>query len=330
MPERQNEKLKSRTFKTTYFLLRMLEKIFGNRIITSGFEEVSEKKNPILFVANHFTRAETFILPYVFYQQSERLIRSLAAEKLFRGSFGNYLQALGTMSVKNNLRNRTIISDLLTGKNNWLIYPEGVMVKNKKIYKNRQFVLETPSYLGKPHSGAALFALKAELLRCDLLRYGETLPQLAALKKKYFFSNPKEINPLPTLVVPINITYYPIRPATNYIEQMAKRFVKKLPREISEELHLEGNLLLHSDMHIHCEPPIDLKQYLENKKIVSLLNHLSSPKPFHSALRIRRYFVSARYRHSLTRYFMQKIYRSLQINFDHLFLACLKQAPHKN
>ena len=288
--KRQNEKFKSSALKTTYFLLRMLEKIFGNRIITSGFQEVRQIKNPILFVANHFTRAETFILPYVFYQQTSCLVRSLAAAQLFHGGFGTYLRSLGAMSVRDSLRNRTIISDLLTGKNNWLIYPEGTMVKNKKIYHNKQFVLETPNYSGKPRSGAALFALKAELLRSDLLSYGENLPQLNALKKKYFFTNLKDINPLPALIVPINITYYPIRPADNYIEQMAKRFVKKLPRSVSEELHLEGNLLLHSDLHIHCQPPIDLKQYLEKKKIVGLLNRLSASKPFHSAPEVKTLF----------------------------------------
>ena len=118
-------------------------------------------------------------------------------------------------------------------------------------------------------------------------------------------------------IVPIQISYYPIRPQDNYIKGLAKRFIKKLPSRLEEELFVEGSLLLKSDMHISFQKPIDVWDFTEKRtKIIRNL--------FFLPLEIRRNLIYQKIRFSLTKFCMRKIYGSIPINMDHLFLALIK------
>jgi 1-acyl-sn-glycerol-3-phosphate acyltransferase len=55
--------MSTKTFRYAAFALRILEKLLGSNFSVSGIENLP--RQPIMFVANHFTRAETLRLRLV-------------------------------------------------------------------------------------------------------------------------------------------------------------------------------------------------------------------------------------------------------------------------
>ena len=287
----------------------MLHKIFGTSIVVEGIKNVPNKQ--VMFVSNHFTRFETFVLPYIIYLHKNYSVRSLSHSSFFKGLFGNYLSALGVIPENDPMRNKIIIRDLIEAKFNWLIYPEGMLVKNKKIYKKGKFTLESPEYKGFPHTGAALLALKAQLKKKDML-----------VRKGNAVSQHKDLAKTCVKIVPVHISYYPIRPEDNYIKSLTQKLVKKLPARLEEELQVEGSLLLKSNIHIHFQKPIDVWEF--TKKRTKILRNL-----FFLPLKIRRGLIYQKIRFSLTRFYMKRLYEGMYINMDHLFLALIKMGKKK-
>jgi len=150
------------------WMIWVIKKLSGANITVSG-EKLPE--GSLLFMANHFTRFETFLVPYVLFSSQKRISRSLADDAVFVGWLGEYMKLAGTVSSQNKARDCIILNDLLTSKADWVIYPEGKMVKNKAIVvEEEQFVMNCPvckvEHQKEPlHTGAALLALKAEILR---------------------------------------------------------------------------------------------------------------------------------------------------------------------
>ncbi len=122
------------TYKATGVLLTGLIKTLKMNLRVTGAEHVPDR--PTLFAVNHFTRLETLLVPYVIYHHLHRPVRSLATDSLFSGMLGRYLRAVGVMSVRHPRRNRTIIGDLMMGQRDWVIYPEGGLIKNKKTVRD--------------------------------------------------------------------------------------------------------------------------------------------------------------------------------------------------
>ena len=72
------------------------------------------------------------------FKNCNRKVRSLASQKLFVGGLGKYLTSMGTVATSNKNRSEIITGDLLTGRYDWLIYPEGRMIKNKHITSKKK------------------------------------------------------------------------------------------------------------------------------------------------------------------------------------------------
>ena len=160
-----------RAYKVTDVVLTALRRAIGLKLRTTGVENL--RNRPTLFLANHFTRIETFVIPYVIFQSTHRQVRSLGTHSVFKGLFGKYFRAVGGMSTRDPRRNRTIVSELITGAADWVIYPEGGLIKNKKTVQKGRLRLEHPDRKGPPHTGAAIMALKAEMAK---RRYLEACP----------------------------------------------------------------------------------------------------------------------------------------------------------
>jgi 1-acyl-sn-glycerol-3-phosphate acyltransferase len=306
----------SKNFRYAAIALRFLEKILGSNFSVTGIEKLPQQ--PIMFVANHFTRSETFFVPYILYKHTGRQVRCLADSSLYHGALGRFLESVGTISTKHKNRDNVIVKDLITGEYDWMIYPEGSMLKSKEIKHEQRFINYTPYRVGPVRTGSAVLALKSEIYREDIVEaYAKN--QANVLKNfEEFLDVPyqeyfKDIN---THIVPLNITYYPLRPGVNKIQKLIERLIKKIPKQVSEELEIEGNLLLGAEINISFGDPINLTDYVKSTR--NLVNQIPIIKDETKTNLILRYLKSR-----LTSNFMAKIYSDIQVNLDHLFAASL-------
>ena len=104
--------MQDQLYDVSQYVFSLLEKTMSNHITFSGEENLDENF-PTLFVANHFTRIETFLIPYVLYKKLGFKARSLADSSIFTGVLGEYLSAVGTVSTNDEKRNEKILGDLI-------------------------------------------------------------------------------------------------------------------------------------------------------------------------------------------------------------------------
>ena len=305
--------------KATGVTLRLIEALMRSTIRVEGLQNVAP--GPVLFVANHFTRFETFVLPYIIDGHLGRNVHSLAFHKLFRGRFGDFLMSIGARPTGDPVVKHTMIEDLMTGRHDWLIYPEGSMVKNKKIWAKGQYALDAPDRVGIPHSGAAIMALKAMIYKqlyrqaCD--QGDEEL--IARYQNRYHLAGPADVDVPDLQVIPINISYYPIRPGRNIVARLARWMFRQMPNVLEEELLLEGSLLFsETDISMYFGKPLRMNHYLR-----LVMPTLQQELPFVDQLR-RANTIMGALKNRLTRRMMHEVYTRLTINFDHLFCAGLR------
>jgi esterase/lipase/1-acyl-sn-glycerol-3-phosphate acyltransferase len=270
------------------FILYFFKKLSGANITISG--EIP-KDGSALFLANHFTRFETIVVPYILFSQYKRIARSLADDAVFVGWIGAYMRLAGSVSNKNKIRDMIIINDLVSGKADWIIYPEGYMIKNKLIScKYDEYYFHTDTQMEAVHTGAAVLALKSEMLRKES----------------------KEQESLQ--IIPLTITYYPIRPGINRLLLWIDRYLNVRGTRFFEELEVEINLLMNSNMNLHFSQPIPVARYIE-----------SYIKKHDDDLDIN--ILIDTQRKILTYDVMTKVYGNLQINFDHILILSLVTMP---
>ena len=148
-------------------VLNLLEKILDANIEIIGKENIP-KGHPRIFVANHFTRMEAMVVPYALYELTEKKVGVIADDSLFKTYFGDFLEQLGAMKKSNPCRNSIIVGDLVTGCKDWMVFPEGQMVKAKDISKEgNHYCVKIDGACQRVHTGSAFFALTSELLRKD-------------------------------------------------------------------------------------------------------------------------------------------------------------------
>jgi esterase/lipase/1-acyl-sn-glycerol-3-phosphate acyltransferase len=310
-----------KSFRYASLAMNLLEKLLGTRFTISGIEKIPNQ--PVMFVANHFTRSETFFVPYIINKATGRHIRCLADSKIFSGIFGKFLTSVGTVSTKDPNRDNIIIEDLVSGAFDWMIYPEGSMIKNKEIKYNGLYINSTPYRVGPVRTGASVLALKSELFRTEIVEAYQNNDQqtLDNYKINNGLTYHDSYKDLQTKIVPVNITYYPIRPGDNKIKALAAVLIKNLPKQIVEELEIEGNILLDADINISFGDPINLAEYIKATR--TIINKIPIIKG-----ETKNNFILKYFRSRLTSDFMEKIYSDVQINFDHIFVSALVHSPH--
>ncbi|MGV7927950.1 MAG: lysophospholipid acyltransferase family protein [Spirochaetota bacterium] len=129
---------------------------------------------PAVYVVNHFTRMETFFLPYIIEKAAGMDLLALAHFSFFTGGFGTFLEKLGAISTRDPERDRKMIGGLLRGDRSCMIFPEGQMVKDKKLVERGKFMIYNAGIRRPPHTGAGLLALRAEFYRDKLRNFLET------------------------------------------------------------------------------------------------------------------------------------------------------------
>jgi esterase/lipase/1-acyl-sn-glycerol-3-phosphate acyltransferase len=288
-----------------------------------GADKIPNK--PVLFVANHFTRSETFFLPYIINNKTNRHVRCLADSNLFTGFLGNFLQSIGVISTKDQNRDKIIISDLVKGEFDWMIYPEGRMIKNKRIIKKDFFTSVDFNNKIRVKTGSSVLAIKSEIYRQQIINayINKNNNILDHFKKDFNIEYDDKFLDLKTHIIPLSITYYPLRPGKNIIKSILTKFFKDIPAKILEELEIEGNLLLNSEIDIYFGDPISIPDYIKNmaKAIdqIPIIDNL-----FKADLTIKYYRIR------LANDFMSNIYNNIEINFDHIFAGILSALNKKN
>lgn len=296
---------------TNGYVLSLLEKILDANVEIKGIENIP-KDNPRLFIANHFTRTEAMLVPYTMYNLTGKKVGVIADDSLFKTYFGNFLSNIGAMKKSDPLRNHHIIGDLITSCKDWMIFPEGRMVKGKDIEKiDNHFCVKINGTCQRVHTGATYFALYSQLLREDYFNY--KIKDFTKFQRKYFVNECSDINKNETMIVPINISYSKLRTGENFLISMAQRLVDDMGEHFKEELEIESNIILNSKIIIQILEPISTTEILS--PYLRELNHAKAINEI---------------RYDTTHGLMNKIYESVTVNFDHIFILLLFLYPKKD
>jgi len=300
-------------FAFSSLVIGLVRKLSGANITISG-EALPE--SPVLFVANHFTRFETFVVPHMLYEKHGRVSRSLADDDVFVGLLGKFMRSVGTISNKNKKRDCIIVEDLLSGKSDWVIYPEGYMVKNKRItFDEGEFCTHSPEYEGPIHTGAAVMALKTKILQTKAkIKKDDDLKQFCSTMD---IDSEKIDSALNIKVVPVSITYYPVRPGKNRFLVWLDSMVHQRDKRLFEELEIEVNLLMDAHMNIRFGKAIELDSYVDDL--------LSEEGGIYDKESVDRFIDTKR--KVLTNTMMKRVYSQMQIHFDHIFILSLLTMP---
>jgi len=313
-------------YRTMGLAIKTISNLSKANIVLHGKENIPA--GSIIFVINHFTRLETFLMPYQIFTQTKVPVWSLADYELFQGAFGNYLEKVGALSTKSPDRDRLIVKTLLTGEADWIIFPEGRMVKNKKIVEKGQFMISWAGGKHPPHTGAGTLAIRTEFYRQRLRRLAKDKPDEARYLTELFqIESLEPVLNRETFIVPVNLTYYPIRARENILSKLALRLVDDLPERVIEELMTEGSMLLSGvDIDVRFGNPIPIREYLQEpviKRDIETTGRINFDDPIASKSTMRKEALK------LMQRYMTDIYSMTTVNFDHLFSSLLRFLRHK-
>ncbi|MDR3631002.1 MAG: alpha/beta fold hydrolase [Desulfocapsaceae bacterium] len=311
---------------TAGLAIKTLSSLSKADIVVYGQENIP--KGPIIFVVNHFTRIETLLLPCFVYNLTAKPVGSLADAGLFKGGLQKIFDMVGAISTRDPQRDQLILHGLLTGETDWIIYPEGNMVKTKKTITKGEFMVSSTHGEHRPHTGAASLALRAELLRRRLLMQMQTSPtEVLKILAELSIDSIEALQGKSAFIVPVNLTYYPIRARENIASTLAAKLVRDLSERAVEEIMTEGTMLLSGvDLDIRFGKSIRVDSYLQEAEIqreltAPLSQGLETPAGLEDLLRGQARVIMERY--------MEDIYNMTTVNHEHLFASFLRLYPRK-
>jgi len=316
-------------YRTTGYAIKALTWLSNANIRIHHEEKIP--KGAIIYAINHFTRMETVFIPYHIHRITKKEIWSLADYSLFEGVMGSYLNEVGAVSTKNPDRDKLIVKSLLTGEASWIIFPEGRMVKSKKIYdkdgKKQPFIVASPEGRHAPHTGAATLALRTEFYRERIRKMAKTNPDEARRILELFkIDGTGSLLELETYIVPVNLTYYPIRAKENILSRMAEKFINNVSERMVEEIMTEGSMLLSGvDVDLCFGNPIKVGQYMKSSAVRA---DIASTEPINFDDRIPSRSMLKTSALNIMHRYMSSIYRMTTLNHDHLFASLLKYIPY--
>ncbi len=314
-------------FELSSYTMKTFSGFSKANIKITGKEHIPE--GSVIFTANHFTRIETIFLPYYIHNISKKEVWSLAAAELFDVSFlKGFLNNLGAVSTRDPKRDELILKTLLSGEVQWIIFPEGKMVKNKKLIKKNQFAITDDDAVKRPHTGAAIVALRCEFYRERLKRLrdmGE--PEFDRLVKELDIKDIDKVLSQETSIVPVNITYYPANPKENIVSKIGQILMKDPSQRVMDELMTEGSMLFSNvDITIRFGQPIDIKTYLKDPYIESMLTVKRKIK-FDADLISKQ--IVGEFSVDIMGKYMSAVYDMTSFNYDHVLACILKHFPYR-
>ncbi len=267
VPSREELVISDASYRWTARLFGVLERVLRVNLKLHAGERLHEGG---IFLFNHFARFETFIPQYFIYQQCGAFSRSIASNEFFRpgDAFSQYLLSVG--AVPNRLPDLLpfLAAESLKGRK-IIVFPEGGIVKDRRVVDEHgrySVYSRTAQVRRKHHSGAAVLALGLDVFKHAVLgaRERNDRARLHRLAESVEMA-PEELLRAceqPTAIVPSNITFYPIRVGENLLSKGAELISRGLSRRLSEELLIEGNILLEdTDMDIRLAVPVRVRDY---------------------------------------------------------------------
>ena len=319
--------MKRYAYLATGRMIALMESFSRIRVIIHGQEHIPA--GSIIFVVNHFTRIETLLLPYHIHKLTGVPVWSLADHSFFEGPFSGFLNRVGAVSTRHPDRDKLIVKTLLTGEANWIIFPEGHMVKDKGYAGKPRLFWPKSGRRRPPHTGAASLALRTEFFRQRLLRLlGEAPDEVERLRRHFELEAVEPVTGIKTWIVPVNMTYYPLRARENVLSNLADRFADKLTDRLREELLTEGTMFFSGvDIDVRFGQPLDVREFLASSHVEEQMfypgrlnfdDQLPSPQ-------VMRHVAT-----KLMRRYMADIYDMTTVNHDHLFASLLRALPSRS
>jgi esterase/lipase/1-acyl-sn-glycerol-3-phosphate acyltransferase len=307
-------------------MITLLENLSQIHVDIHGRENIPD--GAIIFVVNHFTRIETLLLPAHIYRLTHVPVWSLAAATFFEGPMSGFLDKVGAVSTSNPDRDRLMVKSLLTGEANWIIFPEGRMVKDKEYVEKTRFLISRAGGRRPPHTGAATLALRTEFYRQRLRQLNSQQPAEAKrLQELFQIDDLAPVLKKKTWIVPVNMTYYPLRARENVLSTLADRFGGDIEESTREELLTEGTMFFAGvDIDIRFGPPLEITECLQ----CSLIEQdMFSQKRIDFDDRLASRSMMRQEAVKLMERYMAAIYRLTTVNHDHLFASLLKAMPFR-
>ena len=275
------------TCEWTVRAISTLEKVLGINI------HLHQSDNQIgsgqIFLLNHFARFETFIPQFLIYKETGTPMRSIAHAEFFAedDAFANYLKALGAVPHDMPGLLPFLAAEILRGRK-VVVFPEGGMVKDRRVIDSQGrygTFSRTANERRKHHTGAAVLALTLEAFKIGILA-ADAANDRERLERMTGDLGLANVDALlaaaaqPTLIVPANITFYPIRVDDNILRRGVELFNRGLSKRLSEELLIEGNLLLKDtdmDMRLGTPiPPADYWSWWERRLLARVVERIGS------------------------------------------------------
>ena len=330
------------TYRWSARLFSMLRRLF--RINLKLHEVGSKLTEGDIFLFNHFARFETFIPQYFIYVETGAYCRSVAGAEFFAEGdpFSRYLAEVGAVSNDHPRLLPFLAGEILRGRK-VVIFPEGGMVKDRRVLgEDGDFSVYSRKAREwrRHHTGAAVLALALDTFKyavCEAAGAGRShrleawaeaigLPDaeslLAAARK-------------PTSIVPANITFWPVRLGDNLLRRGAEMFARgRLTRRLSEELLIEGNLLLkHTDMDIRFGDPLCmdmLRDWMDRHLDERVLPEIAAIDDCFTLDMPRRHLTSRMLGYLIRGYArqvrdecMRRMYEGVTVNLSHLASRCI-------
>lgn len=316
-------------------LFRWVQNTLGVKI---KLHAESQPEQGDIFLFNHFSRFETFIPQFLIYERTGAYSCAIASSEFFEEdtALARYLKTVGVFPHDHPRLLPMLAAQILRGRK-VIVFPEGGMVKDRRVMDRQGHYRVYSRITGerrKQHTGPAVLAQGLEAFKATIRNayLNKNQRQLQVWKEALQLDclDPLLVAALkPTLIVPANITFYPIRSAENLLQKGVELFADRLTPRQMEEILIEGNFLLKdTDMDVRMGKPIDpcMVWHWWNRYLLELFaadfTSLDDVFALHSAAGNLRQRILGRYfrkcANATRDHYMADIYANVTVNLSHL------------
>ncbi len=341
--------LNKSTYGWSVRVFRILRKMLSVNIKLHHIE--GQIKSGDIFLFNHFSRFETFIPQYLIHEATGDYCYSVAHSEFFAdgdSTFSNYLYSVGVLPHDDANLFARLAKEILHGRK-VISFPEGGMVKDRQVIDEKgryRIFSRTANIHRKQHSGAAVLAMGLDAFK-TIVRYANRKGDNKCLEmwaEQLEFDDVSQLlkaTARPTEIIPSNITFYPLRVNDNILRRGSELLSKGLSLRASEELLIEGNILLKdTDMDVRLGDPVHPRDYWrwwERKLGHALMPSIQSLEAFFQLTENPATFKEKILANSIAAHaasvrdsYMVKMYEATTVNLSHVASSIVMQLMMDN